>query len=84
MTSRTPRASMGNRVADSEPVTLQQAHDVLRRQRPDVTASAVRWRGFHERAAQVYRSVAELDSDHHFEALAWASIEKEDAEKCDG
>ncbi|HEV3361960.1 MAG TPA: AMED_5909 family protein [Pseudonocardiaceae bacterium] len=82
MTSRVPRAVNG--VAGGEPVTLQQAHDVLRRQRPDVTASADRWRWFHERAAQVYRSVAALDGDHHFEALALASIATADAEKCGG
>jgi hypothetical protein len=74
MTSQTPR----------EPVTLQQAHAELRRQRPGVAASPARWRVFHERAAEVYSSVAELDGDHHFEALAWAAMAREDAEKCGG
>ena len=88
MNSQLPRAaavtSVANGVADGEPVTLRQAHDVLRRQRPDVTASAVRWREFHQRAARVYASVAELDRDHHFEALACAAIERQDAQKCGG
>jgi hypothetical protein len=72
MTSQTPR----------DPVTLQQAHDVLRRQRPGVAASPARWRVFHERAVQIYTSVAELDGDHHFEALAFAALAKDDAAKC--
>jgi hypothetical protein len=62
-------------------VTLQQAHDVLRRQRPPVSASAAKWRAFHEKAARIYTSVAELDGDHHFEALAFAGMAREDAEK---
>lgn len=67
--------------ADREPVTLQQAHDVLRRQRPPVSASAKRWRSFHENAARLYTSVAELDHAHHFEALAFAGMARDDAEK---
>lgn len=68
-------------VTDREPVTLQQAHDALRRQRPEVAASAARWRQFHEKAARIYTSVAAVDDAHHYEALAFAAMSREDADK---
>jgi hypothetical protein len=37
--------------------------------------------GRNEEAALVYAAVAQRDTDHHFEALAFASATKEDAEK---
>jgi hypothetical protein len=81
MSHRTARAKASGTAADSEPVTLQQAHDVLRSQRPQVSASAKSWRAYYEKAARTYTSVAALDDAHHFEALALAGLAHEDAEK---
>lgn len=81
MTNRTARSKATGTAADREPSTLQQAHDVLRRQRPQATASADRWRAHYEKAARIYASVAELDDAHHFEALAFAGMAQEDAEQ---
>ena len=72
------------RVVVGEPVTLEQAEDTLRRERPGIEASADQWRAFHEHAAQVYYAVADRDSDHHFEALALASLARDDAERVSG
>lgn len=72
----------GRATLKGEPATLQQAHDLLRRTRPrGARVSADRWRAYHEQAARVYAAVAQVDTDHHFEALTFASAAKEDAEK---
>lgn len=81
MTNRTARGKATGTAADDGPVTLHQAHDVLRRQRPQTMESTSRWRAFYENAARIYTSVAALDGDHHFEALALAGIARDDAEK---
>jgi hypothetical protein len=64
------------------PATLQQAHDLLRRTRPrGAQVSAERWRSYYDEAARIYATVAEIDTDHHHEALHYASVSREDAEK---
>lgn len=61
-------------------VTLQQAHDALRRQLPDHGAPASEWLAYYSEAEHTYRSVADVDTDHHFEALHFAAMAKEDAD----
>ncbi len=78
---RANKKALGRAWVDGQPATLQQAHDLLRRERPDIGAPASAWVAFHQKAASLYAKVAETDSDHHFEALAFASIAREDAEK---
>lgn len=78
---RANKKALGRAWVDGQPATLQQAHDLLRRERPNVGASTSAWVAFHEKAASLYATVAETDADHHFEALAFASIAREDAEK---
>lgn len=78
---RTKHAACRVRVK-GQPATLQQAHDLLRRVRPrDACVSAERWQAYHDEAARLYAAVAKIDTDHHFEALTFASAAKEDAEK---
>jgi hypothetical protein len=48
---------------------------------PEVRACRLTDGGRNEEAALVYAAVAQRDTDHHFEALAFASATKEDAEK---
>jgi RNA-splicing ligase RtcB len=72
----------GRATVKGQPATLQQAHDLLRRVRPrGAHVSADRWQAFHEEAARVYAVVAQIDTDHHFEALTFAAAAQEDAEK---
>jgi hypothetical protein len=59
--------------------TLQQAHELLARQWPGRSASSATWRAHHEYAAKLYAHVAEVDQDHHHEALFWAAQEQEAA-----
>lgn len=78
---RANKKAPGRAWIDGQPETLQEAHDSLRRERPDAGAPTSAWVAFHEKAASLYATVAETDADHHFEALAFASIAREDAEK---
>ncbi|HEX3781521.1 MAG TPA: AMED_5909 family protein [Pseudonocardiaceae bacterium] len=65
---------------NGQPRTLGEAHDALRRAWPLHQASAHDWLAHHERAAQLYQRIAQIDPSHHYEALAFAAIEREDAE----
>lgn len=57
--------------------TLQEAHEVVRRDWPGRGASAEDWLAHHERAAAVYAHVADVDAGHHHEAVFWASQERQ-------
>ena len=57
----------------SSPATLQQAHELLHREWPGNDVSPVAWLAYHRHAAEVYAYVAEVDADHHHEALCWAN-----------
>lgn len=59
--------------------TLRQAHEVLNQRWPGRDASTAAWRAHHEFAATLYAHVAEVDPDHHHEALFWAGQEQEAA-----
>ncbi len=63
--------------------TLRTANDVLGKEMPGPGASALSRVKFHRRAERVYRDVAMTDRHHHHEAMAWASIEKDRAEKAE-
>ncbi|MGH3858891.1 AMED_5909 family protein [Actinokineospora sp.] len=63
--------------------TLREANEVLGKGMPGPGSSASARAAFHRRAERVYRDVAMTDRDHHHEAMAWASIEKERAEKAE-
>lgn len=57
------------------PSTLNEAHDVLRRQRPAQDALPSAWAAFHRRSAQVYAQVSKVDERHRYEALQCAGLE---------
>lgn len=59
--------------------TLRQAQEHVRRQWPGNCASHAAWLAYHQQASDLYRRVAEIDPDHHHEALFWAQQEKEAA-----
>ncbi|WP_308257167.1 AMED_5909 family protein [Saccharothrix luteola] len=61
--------------------TLRQAHDALLEVVPSREATRVEWRDFHQRAAEVYRRVAETDRGRQREALFLAEQQREKAEK---
>lgn len=77
----TTKHAPGRARVEGGPVTLQQAHDVLRRLRPRGTTSARKWQAYYLEAARVYSTVADVDTDHHYEALTFAAAAQEDAEK---
>jgi hypothetical protein len=54
--------------------TLQGAHEALRREWPGRDAPVAAWLAYHERAAALYRAVADTDQAHHHEALAFAQF----------
>jgi hypothetical protein len=56
---------------------LQQAHEFLRRGWPGRDTSASAWLAHHQRAAELYAHVAEVNPAHHHEALHWAGQEQE-------
>jgi hypothetical protein len=58
-----------------KPSTLDEAHDVLWRQRPPRDAAPRVWAAFHRHSAKVYAQTAELDVRHRYEALQCAGIE---------
>jgi hypothetical protein len=76
----TRTAKNGAGVGD-QPVTLQQALAALGRRRPQRDAPPEQWREFHLREAQLYATVADLDTAHHYEALALASLAQQDADR---
>ncbi|MEU5692125.1 AMED_5909 family protein [Actinosynnema sp. NPDC020468] len=65
----------------NQALTLQEARDALERLQPRPDAGAELWIGYHVRAAKVYRRVARTDRYHHHEALAFAQVEENSAEK---
>jgi len=62
------------------PVTLEEAHDLLWRQRPAQDASPGDWAAFHRHSASVYTQTSEVDQRHHYEALQCAGLEIRKAE----
>jgi hypothetical protein len=60
--------------------TLQDAHEQVAREWPGRQASAETFRAYYERAGRLYEQVAQIDSDHHHEALYWAQQERETAQ----
>jgi hypothetical protein len=72
--------AVNNKVDRSEPtpvVTLQGAHERVHREWPGNGASVSDLLAYHRRAAALYADVAEIDRDHHHEALYWAQQERE-------
>ena len=57
------------------PSTLDEAHDVLWRQRPRRDADASEWIAFHRHSAEVYSRTAKVDLRHHHEATQCAGLE---------
>jgi hypothetical protein len=52
--------------------TLQDAQEQVAREWPGRHASAEMFSAYHSRAARLYEQVAQIDTDHHHEALYWA------------
>lgn len=57
------------------PATLDDAHDVLRRQQPAKGADPQKWVAFHRHSAQVYEQTSKVDLRHKYEALQCAGLE---------
>jgi hypothetical protein len=57
------------------PATLDDAHDVLRRQQPAKDADPLEWVAFHRHSAQVYEQTSKVDLRHKYEALQCAGLE---------
>ena len=62
------------------PRTLGEAKDAAGRLWPGREAPLEAWRSYHERRAEIFARVAEADSDHHYEALHLAGVERSDAQ----
>jgi hypothetical protein len=60
---------------------LQDAHGQVARQWPGRHASAEAFRAYHEYAARTYQQAAQIDTDHHHEALYWAQQARHNAEE---
>ena len=54
------------------PRTLREAHEVLERSEPRWKAPLGEWLAYYQRAAVLYAEIAEIDRDHHHEALFMA------------
>lgn len=65
-------------------LTLPVAHELLNRDWPGIDAPASVWVAHYQRAAEVYRRVAEVDVAHHHEALFWAAEARESARRIAG
>ena len=65
---------------DAMPTTLRQAHELM----PARNAPVGEWLAFRRRSADIYRRVADIDRDHHHEALYWAELETTRAEELAG
>jgi hypothetical protein len=65
-------------------LTLPVAHELLHRDWPGMDAPAAAWVAHYQRAAEVYRRVAEVDLDHHPEALFWAADARASARRIVG
>jgi hypothetical protein len=60
--------------------TLRAAHELLNRDWPGRGAPASARLAHHQRAAELYDHVAEIDPDHRYEARYWAQREREAAQ----
>lgn len=60
---------------DQTPSTLEEAHEVLLRARPDRDADPREWVAFHRHSASVYGATAKVDLRHQYEAIQCAGIE---------
>jgi hypothetical protein len=60
--------------------TLTGARELLHREWPGVDAPVSVLLAHHQRAAALFDHVAEMDSDHHHEALVLAQQERETAQ----
>lgn len=61
--------------------TLKDAHEAVGKLVPAPDAAPEVWREFHQRSAEVYARVAEVDRWHHHEALYWVNRERTRAEE---
>lgn len=59
------------------PATLQGAREQVAREWPGREATPAAVRAYHERAAELFAHVAEVDTGHRHEALFWAAQERE-------
>lgn len=57
------------------PATLEEAHDVLWRQRPSPHADPLVWAEFHRLSAKVYEQTSRVDLRHRYEAVQCAGLE---------
>jgi hypothetical protein len=57
-----------------------EAHGAVGRLQPAPDAEPEVRREFHQRSAQVYALIAEIDRGHHHEAMYWANRERAKAE----
>jgi hypothetical protein len=64
---------------ESAVLTLRQAEELLIREWPGLSATGVAWLAYHQRAAELYAHIADVDRDHHHEALFLAAQERESA-----
>lgn len=64
-----------SRKQDVVPATLDEAHDLLWRQRPAQYADPQRWVAFHRYSAKVYEQTSKVDLRHRYEALQCAGLE---------
>jgi hypothetical protein len=60
-----------------EALTLRTAQEQINREWPGRDAPGPAWRRYYERAVSLFERVAEVDADHHFEALYWAGQARE-------
>jgi hypothetical protein len=76
------RLSRPLRVAQTDPPrTLTEVHEELVRIRPARQAPLEQWLAHHQRSADLYAEVAEIDRAHHHEALYMAEHERERAKE---
>jgi hypothetical protein len=60
--------------------TLRAARELLTREWPGREAPVSAWLAYHQRAARLYKHVANVDPDHQHEALYWAGYERDQAQ----
>lgn len=60
--------------------TLRAAQEFLHRLWPGRSAPDSMWLAYHQKAAELYSAVAEIDQAHHHEALCWAQQERDAAQ----
>lgn len=60
---------------EQSPSTLEEAHDVLWRARPQKDADPQEWVAFHRHSAAVYAATAKVDLLHRYEATQCAGLE---------